>query len=157
VINIDKVLFSTGKDDWETPEDLFNHFNKIFNFDLDVCADKKNKKLKRYLSEKDNALIKDWDKKNWCNPPYSNGNQWKFIRKAYEESLKGKLTVCLIPARPDTKAWHDYVMKADHIQYIKGRLRFVGAKSSAPFPSCIVIFGLRYLKKRYLKNDKNNG
>lgn len=141
---INNALFSSNKDDWETPQDLFDYFNNIFNFDLDVCANKSNKKLNNYFSEKDNALICNWSRKNWCNPPYSKGKQWKFVRKAYEESLRGKLTVCLIPARTDTKAWHEYVIKADHIQYIKGRLKFVGAKSSAPFPSVIVIFGLNY-------------
>ena len=60
--------------------------------------------------------------------------------------MKGNLTVVLIPAKTDTKAWHKYVMKADYVQFIEGRLNFVGGNSSAPFPSCIVIFGLRYLK-----------
>ena len=143
---VSKVLFSTGKDEWETPYEVFNHFNNIFNFDLDVCADENNKKLDNYISKEENGLIKDWDKKNWCNPPYSNGNQWKFVKKAYEEGLNGKLSVLLIPVKTDTKDWHNYVMKADYIQFIKSRLKFIGGRSNAPFPSCIVIFGLRYLR-----------
>jgi len=46
----------------------------------------------------------------------------------------------LIPSRTDTKYWHDYIMKADEIRFIKGRLKFGNAKNSAPFPSCVVVF-----------------
>ena len=121
---IDEILFKTGKDDWETPDDLFNHFNRIFHFDCDVCSSHENTKVKAwYFTEKENGLKKVWSDRNWCNPPYSKGKQWLFIKKAYEESLNGKLTVVLIPSRTDTKAWHDYVMKADHVQFIKGRLK----------------------------------
>ncbi|MEH7246485.1 DNA N-6-adenine-methyltransferase [Neobacillus niacini] len=61
-------------------------------------------------------------------------------RKAFEESSKGATVVCLIPARTDTKYWHDYVMKADEIRFVKGRLKFGGSKNSAPFPSAVVVF-----------------
>ena len=63
-----------------------------------------------------------------------------WIKKAYEESLKGSVVVCLIPSRTDTKYFHDYCMKASKIFFIKGRLKFGDAKNSAPFPSAIVIF-----------------
>ena len=62
------------------------------------------------------------------------------MKKAYEESLKGATVVCLIPARTDTKYWHDYCMKAAEIRFIKGRLKFGDQKGSAPFPSVVVIF-----------------
>ena len=144
---VDKVMFATGKDDWETPDDLFNHFNKLFHLNCDVCATHENTKVKeRYFTKNNDGLKQTWSERNWCNPPYSKGKQWLFIKKAYEESLIGKLTVVLIPARPDTKTWHDYVMKSDYVQFIKGRLKFKGGNNSAPFPSCVVIFGLKYLK-----------
>ena len=77
-------------------------------------------------------------KSNFCNPPYSDLKTW--LKKGYEESLKGKTVVFLIPSRTDTIAWHDYVMKAKEIRFIKGRLKFGGSKNSAPFPSALVIF-----------------
>lgn len=64
----------------------------------------------------------------------------RWIKKAYEENLKGKRVVMLIPSRTDTTYWHEYIMKASEIRLIKGRLKFDGVKGSAPFPSCIVIF-----------------
>jgi site-specific DNA-methyltransferase (adenine-specific) len=78
-------------------------------------------------------------KSNFVNPPY--GRELKYwIKKGYEESLKGNKVVMLIASRTDTNYWHEYVMKAKEIRFIKGRLKFGDAKNSAPFPSCIVIF-----------------
>ncbi|EDT72322.1 prophage L54a, N-6-adenine-methyltransferase [Clostridium perfringens D str. JGS1721] len=36
--NLNKELFSSKKQDWETPLNLFEKLNEIFNFNLDVCA-----------------------------------------------------------------------------------------------------------------------
>lgn len=79
-----------------------------------------------------------WGNCNFVNPPYSQLKEW--CKACYEHSLKGATVVMLIPSRTDTKAWHDYVMKADEIRFIKGRLKFGNSKNSAPFPSAIVIF-----------------
>lgn len=137
-----KVHFSSGKDDWETPQDLFDALDKEYNFQWDACASEFNTKvLGCYFDEKDNALNQEWFKTSeifWMNPPYSKIKDW--LKKAYEESQKGCTVVCLIPARTDTRAFHDYCMKAHTIELIKGRLKFVGAKASAPFPSAIVVF-----------------
>lgn len=77
------------------------------------------------------------------NPPYSEVDEW--MRKAYGAALEGATVVCLIPARTDTKWWHDYVMKAE-IRFIKGRLKFGDAENSAPFPSAIIVFRPREFK-----------
>ena len=75
------------------------------------------------------------------NPPYGREIP-KWVEKAYESAKSGEATVvCLLPSRTDTKWWHDHVMKADTIRFIKGRLKFDGHKNSAPFPSVIAIFG----------------
>ena len=137
--NID-ACFSSDRMDWETPDDFFELLNDEFKFTLDVCADKNNTKCKRFITKEMNAFKKSWEGEIcWMNPPYGKeiGN---WMKKAYEESRKGCTVVCLIPSRTDTKYWHDYAMKAKEIRFVKGRLRFVGADSSAPFPSCIVIF-----------------
>ena len=76
----------------------------------------------------------------WCNPPYSRVADW--ARKAAEEQQNGTTTVMLVPARTDTKWFHEYVYekRGVSIQFIKGRLKFSGAMNSAPFPSMIVVF-----------------
>jgi site-specific DNA-methyltransferase (adenine-specific) len=49
----------------------------------------------------------------------------------------------LIPARTDTKYWHEYVMKAEMVFFIKGRLKFGDSENCAPFPSAVVVFTKR--------------
>ena len=76
----------------------------------------------------------------YCNPPYGRELP-KWVEKAYRESLDGATVVMLIPARPDTKYWHDIIFPhAAAICYLKGRIRFGGGDSSAPFPSAVVVF-----------------
>ena len=131
-------MFSHNRDDWETPQSLFDVLNVEFDFTLDACASEYNKKHERYYSKHDDALSKRWTGVVWMNPPY--GRQiGKWIRKAYEASQEGATVVCLLPARTDTAWWHDYCMKGE-IRFLRGRVRFVGAKAGAPFPSAIVVF-----------------
>lgn len=85
------------------------------------------------------GLSSEWGKVNFVNPPYGN-EIGKWIKKGYEEWQKGKTVVFLIPSRTDTRWWHEYVMKATEIRFIKGRLKFDDQKNPAPFPSAIVIF-----------------
>ena len=143
---MDKVLFSTGKDDWATPPALFNALDKEFGFTLDACANESNYKHIHYYDETSNGLIQDWSGEVvFCNPPYSKkGKQSEWIKKAYEESLKGVTVVMLIPARTDTKAFHDLIFgKAAEIRFVRGRIKFEVDKQpqdAAPFPSMIVVF-----------------
>lgn len=144
---MNEVLFSTGKDDWETPPELFNKLNEEFHFTVDACANSINHKLERYWSEEDDGLSKSWQNEVvWCNPPYSRSTKKKkgqadWIKKAYEEYQIGNSTiVMLLPARTDTIAFHSYIYNIAEIRFLKGRLKFVGAKDSAPFPSMIVIY-----------------
>lgn len=136
---VDKVLFSSKRTDWETPPEIFNPLNKEFGFILDVCADEKNSKCLLYYNEEKNGLIQPWKGACWMNPPYGI-NIGKWIKKASEESINGATIVCLLPARTDTKWFHDYIYGKAEIRFIKGRIRFVGSKYPAPFPSMIAIY-----------------
>ena len=145
MIKIGKIndsLFSSEDQTWETPQDLFDKLNSVFNFNLDVCAIDETAKCKEYFTPKINGLTKDWKGICWMNPPYGR-EQIKWIIKAYEESKKHSSTVvCLIPARPDTRVWHNIIFKnASSICFIKGRLKFSNSKQSAPFPSALITFG----------------
>ena len=73
------------------------------------------------------------------NPPYGRVIG-KWTQKAYESSLSGATVVCLIPARTDTKYFHDYCFPYGEVRFIKGRLKFGGCEDSAPFPSAVVVF-----------------
>ena len=141
------VHFSTGKDDWETPPELFEKLNQEFRFTLDPCCTEKSAKCKRYYTKEQDGLAQSWEGETvFCNPPYSpktrnNPGQVAWIKKAYEESKKPNTTVVmLIPARTDTKAFHQYIYNRSEIRFLPGRIKFVGAKFNAPFPSMVVIF-----------------
>ena len=139
-----EVMFSSKTDEWETPQDLFDELNEEFHFDLDVCANEQNAKCNLWICKLQDGLMVDWTYYSngfgvfWMNPPY--GKQiGKWVAKAYLESQKGVTVVCLLPARTDTKWFHEYCTKGE-IRFIKGRLKFSGAKHNAPFPNMIVIF-----------------
>lgn len=138
------VHFSSQTDLWETPQWLFDQLNKEHGFTLDVCAVPENAKCAKFFTPEDDGLSQDWkDNICWMNPPYGR-EIGKWVKKAYEATLPdwqhmGAKVVCLLPARTDTRWWHDYAMKGD-IKFLRGRLKFGGGQNSAPFPSAIVIF-----------------
>jgi hypothetical protein len=57
------------------------------------------------------------------NPPYGR-DMGKWVRKAYEESQRGALVVCLVPARTDVAWWHDWAMHKAEITLLRGRMKF---------------------------------
>lgn len=132
------VHFSSKTDMHATPQKFFDYYNNVFKFTLDVCASPENAKCERYFTVADNGLAQGWAGNCWMNPPYGR-EIIHWMRKAYESSLTGATVVCLVPARTDTKWWHEYAMKGQ-IEFIRGRLKFGDAKNSAPFPSAVVIF-----------------
>lgn len=123
------VHFMSVNDKWKTPEVFYEKLNEEFNFDFDPCPP----------NPEFDGLEIEWGKRNFVNPPYGNVIS-KWLAKAVEEQEKGNTSVFLIPSRTDTKWWHTYVMQADEIRFIKGRLRFQGAVYNAPFPSVVVVF-----------------
>ena len=130
-----KLFFSSELQTGKTPDDLYNMLDNEFHFDFDPCPTLTDF---IHLAPFDGLTI-SWKKSNYCNPPYNNQTAW--VEKAYNESLKNKTCVMLLPARTDTKLFHDFIFKkAQEIRFIKGRLRFKQYTNSAPFPSMIVIF-----------------
>ena len=136
---MNRVHFSSASDQWATPQDFFDKLARQYHFTLDVCAMPSSAKCARYFTPEDDGLAQDWDGEVcFMNPPY--GREIKrWMRKAVEEWEKGATVVCLVPARTDTAWWHDYAMKGQ-ITFLRGRLKFGGAKNSAPFPSAVVVF-----------------
>ena len=65
------VHFSSQRQNWATPQDLFDELDNEFNFTIDVCAEKWNAKVDRFWSEEDDALEQDWSgERCFMNPPY---------------------------------------------------------------------------------------
>lgn len=133
-------MYSSNSDDYGTPQKLFDELNEKWHFQVDVCASAENAKCGLYFSKEDDGLKQDWGQFDicWMNPPY--GRQIiSWVEKAYETSKAGTTVVCLLPARTDTRWFHDYCLKGD-ITFLRGRLKFNDGKNPAPFPSMIVVF-----------------
>ena len=140
---INEHLFTSEKDDWTTPDDLFQTLHAEFRFDLDPCADDMNYKCDTYITKEENGLLQDWGGyRVFCNPPYGK-EVAKWVKKAHDEVLYGNclIAVLLLASWTDTRYFHQYILNdAYEIRFVKGRLKFGGAKQSTQFGSMIVIF-----------------
>lgn len=73
---MNQCLFSSEKQDWETPQWLFDELDQEFNFTLDVASSDKNFKCDKHYTKLENGLIQDWTNETvWCNPPYRQRNR----------------------------------------------------------------------------------
>ncbi len=140
-MSLQEAMVSSKTVEHVTPRSLFNKLNEEFHFTLDPCSTKENHKCEKYFTIEDDGLTKDWSNEVvFMNPPYK-GLTPKWVRKAYEESLKGAVVVCLLSAGVNRTYWHDIIFpRAAEIRWIKGCVKFEDAKSTAPFASVIVIF-----------------
>ena len=136
---MNRVMLSSQETVWSTPQDFFNKLNEEFDFTIDVCALPENAKCKRYFTPEDDALKQKWTGTCFCNPPYGREiGQW--VEKASKSADEGATVVMLLPARTDTKWFHNYVYGKAEIRFVAGRLKFGGSKNNATFPSMVVIF-----------------
>lgn len=132
------VMFSSRTDEWETPQWLFDEWDRLYHFDRDVCATPENAKCKKFYTREDDGLCQTWEGNCWCNPPYGR-EIGRWVAKAANEIYA--TTVMLIPARTDTRWFHNYILGKAEIHFLPGRLKFGSSKNGAPFPSMIVVFG----------------
>jgi site-specific DNA-methyltransferase (adenine-specific) len=143
---LSRVVFSSAKSDWRTPQDLFDRLDRQWGkFDLDAAADDQNSLCDQFYCQEADALAHDWyaegARRAFVNPPYGRGTVGKWVAKALEESRRGCRVVMLLPSRTDSAWFHDLVKPhAFHVEDLRGRVRFQGAKAGAPFPSLIVVF-----------------
>lgn len=134
-------------DNWGTPKALFDKLEAEFNFVLDVCALPENAKCERFFSPDLDGLKHPWTgpkhyrESIWMNPPYGRGiEQW--VEKAYCTSLSGLRVVALLPSRTNAPWWHEFVMKAREIRFIRKKVPFDGPVQGVPFwGSVIAVFG----------------
>lgn len=123
------VHFSSLRLDWQTPKHIIEELTEEFGVMFDPCPPDPNF----------DGLKIEWRPVNFVNPPYGR-EIGKWCKKAWVEACKGKTVIMLVPSRTDTIWWHDYIMTATEIRFIKGRLKFDDQKNPAPFPSAIIVF-----------------
>ena len=172
------ALKSSQDDTWETPQELFDFLNDIFDFALDVAASAKNAKLANFYdgSVGIDGLVDPWSKKmNWCNPPYSrpekpckkNCDKKRCAERGYhleeykpgmidwtarslEQSLLGRPSAVLVPVKTDTKAYKYHLSKSTAHLMLYGRVKFVGASAGALQPSMVCFMG-----RKLTRSEKN--
>lgn len=130
---------------WQTPTELLEALYKVFRFDLDPCAATKTrqgvKARVRYTAE-DDGLNLPWHGVVFMNPPYGRTlGDWVAKGRSEQENGRANIVVALLPARPDTRYWHEHVASRATVYFLKGRLKFGAGEQSAPFPSALVIWG----------------
>ena len=135
---MDRVHFSAKRPDWATPPELVPP-----DCDLDVCATAENAKCLRHFTPEMDGLAQPWTCRHaWCNPPYGRDIADWLAKGSWEiEAGNCKRVTYLLPARTDTKWFHTYSrLPYASVEFLKGRVKFVGAPAPAPFPSLILRF-----------------
>ena len=157
-----------GKDNWRTPQGLFDTLDAEFNFEVDAAADETNHLCDYWYGpgdglREDALALPNWGPRKdlddegatrgfepirtFLNPPYSRNAD--FVRKARAEADAGNaLVVLLLPARTDVQWFHDLCWDRwlhqprprTEVRFIKGRLKFDDGDTGAPFPSMVVVF-----------------
>lgn len=140
-----KALFSYVTGEYQTPKWLYDQLNEEFHFVIDAATTPDNPlQTEVFYTKEDSGLEASWKWNTFCNPPYGRDVD-KWVKKAHlETGFYEVVVVMLLPARTDTKWFHDYIYKKPtvEVRFIRGRLKFGGASkvNTAPFPSMIVIF-----------------
>jgi len=135
-----QTLFSSKTQDWQTPPEILQLVEEVAPIAFDPAPANWDRSF--------DGLVIPWSAFGpnglcFVNPPYGPALPEWTRKAAREGKMFGVPIVLLIPARPDTRWWHDNILKADAVCFWKGRIKFVGAENSAPFPSAFVYFGAR--------------
>ena len=142
------AAMTSNRDDWETPQALFDALDAVYHFDLDPASTDANAKCERHYTVEQDGLKQPWGGFSvFLNPPYGRGMA-AWMKKACESAREpNTCVVALIPARTDTAWFHDYVYHIADVTFLRGRVKYelggepVGA--SAPFPSMICVWDNR--------------
>jgi phage N-6-adenine-methyltransferase len=154
---LQKAMVSSKSNEWETPYNFFMELHKEFHFTLDPCCTLQTAKCYKHYTKLEDGLKQDWSKDVvFMNPPYG-GHTGDWIKKAYEESLKGAVVVCLIVSSTDRSYWHEFIFPfASQIRFVRGRIKFGNSKSTAPFASAVVIFSQKKYEEKIVYTKKTN-
>jgi phage N-6-adenine-methyltransferase len=141
------VIWHYGSDEWETPAALFSFLDRLYHFDVDVCASAGNTKCRLYFNKDQDGLAQTWQagRIHWMNAPYSQAGKWA---KAAQAAKDGAIVVGLFANRSSTAWYRDHVVSSAMVVQLHGRLHFVhqgraitsGGMSEAPFPSILAIW-----------------
>jgi hypothetical protein len=142
-------MAQAARQDWRTPDEVVELLHVLWEGgpDIDPCAapERAHHLAKENFDGRDiftNGLECTWPGRAYVNPPFADLALWaEKCRREHEQ--RGAEVVLLMPARTDTAYWHQHVATADAVCFWRGRMRFIGAPSSAPFPTALAYWGPR--------------
>jgi hypothetical protein len=140
-------MMRSARGDWRTPPEVVAVVREALGggIDLDPCASSEpgdpplaDANMPKVLD----GLSCPWRGRVYVNPPFGELAAWS-AKCALEHRERGAEVVLLLPARTDTAYWHDHLASASLVAFWRGRLRFVGAPASCPFPVAFAYWGAR--------------
>jgi len=126
---------------WITPKEFFQPLREEFDLRIDTAASASNAMMPILFDKERDAFKQDWrGLRAWCNPPYGRSEIYKWVQRCATGGAS--IVVALLPARTDTRWFHDFIYKKRgvEIRFVKGRIRFSGTTGAGKFPSMVVIF-----------------
>lgn len=131
---------------WATPEEFLRRLHAaVGRIDLDPCSPGKlhsRVPAARHYTAREDGLMRDWRGRVFMNPPYGRTiGRWVAKARSEVEAGHAEWVIGLVPARTDTRWWHDHVAGEAHAWLLRGRLAFGDATTPAPFPSAVVLWG----------------
>jgi phage N-6-adenine-methyltransferase len=130
--------WKTAFDEYGTPQELFDYYDRRYKFTCDVASSKSLAKCKNYYTRKQDGLKQPWTGVIWLNPPYGGKQIGAWVKKAHLSAQKGAVVVALLPVFTDTAWFRDYASHAT-IELLHGRLQFIGGNGHAPFAHMICV------------------
>jgi phage N-6-adenine-methyltransferase len=135
---------------WTTPQPIFDALNHEFHFTIDLCADEGNAKCASWLPRQ-TSLDGDWegDGVAWLNPPY--GREISLWTK--KASNTRRTIVGFLPGRTNAPWWHDHVMQAREIRFVRRKVSFAnvgGCKGVPPWGAVVVVWERDYPEPIYV-------
>ncbi len=143
-------MLRSGRDDWRTPDDILALVREVLGGQphLDPCAPRDSAiapiaavNFRGPLANDVDGLAAEWKWSAFVNPPFGQLARW--AEKAANAASAGVEILFLLPARTDTRYWHEHIATANAIAFLKGRLTFVGAPAPCPFPTALAYWGPR--------------
>src|SRR3990167_7584001 len=113
---------------WQTPPELLYPVATYFGGQIpfDVCTTKDNPvNAAEFWTPDVNALNCIWPGSCFCNPPYGKSMR-AWVEKAVEQSSSGtEIILLLSAARWEQGWWQEFISKARHVCFIRGRVSFI--------------------------------
>lgn len=155
-----RIHYSSVDETWNTPSVVLRALAPLGPIGLDPCSNPTSIVVARtawILARDGDSLARSWGGHGlvFVNPPYGDELP-RWVAKCAAEAASGVELVMLVPARTDTQWWNLAIERGTAALW-RGRLVFLGAPSSAPFPCALIYMGPRWRAFRTILSDLSTG